>query len=93
MRLTKKDIFIIDELLSLLNREINIFVKMTIIKTVLKLIIFLNNDEIANYLYIKITKEYHNVKSSTNAMIKKGMASLVQVYDKVYKNSPQKINK
>lgn len=90
---TKKDIFIIDELLSLLNREINIFVKMTIIKTVLKLIIFLNNDEIANYLYIKITKEYHNVKSSTNAMIKKGMASLVQVYDKVYKNSPQKINK
>ncbi|ETB61299.1 hypothetical protein YYC_01214 [Plasmodium yoelii 17X] len=87
---TKKDIFIIDELLSLLSREINVFVKMTIIKTVLKLIIFLNNDEIAKYLYSKITKEYHNVKSSTNAMVKKGVASLVQVYDNVYKNFPKK---
>ncbi|CAD2112770.1 U3 small nucleolar RNA-associated protein 6, putative [Plasmodium vinckei] len=91
---TKKDIFIIDELLSLLSREIDVFVKMTIIKTVLKLITFLNNDEIAKCLFSKITKEYHNIKSSTNSMVKKGIASLVQVYDKVYKDFPaKKINK
>ncbi|VWU50067.1 U3 small nucleolar RNA-associated protein 6, putative, partial [Hepatocystis sp. ex Piliocolobus tephrosceles] len=54
----KKNIFIIEELLLLLNRDVDNFVKVSILTCVLKLITFLNSSEIKQYLKDTIQMEY-----------------------------------
>ncbi|CRG97459.1 U3 small nucleolar RNA-associated protein 6, putative [Plasmodium gallinaceum] len=80
-----KEIYIIDELLLLLDRGIDLFIKINILKCILNLIIFLNNKNITNYLKSIITHNYMKIKKNNlNNLLNKEINNLVYLYNRVY---------
>ncbi|KJP90081.1 hypothetical protein AK88_00250 [Plasmodium fragile] len=79
-------ISIIDELLSLLSKEVDVFVKITILKCVLKLIIFLNNNKLKRHFSAIISEEYEMVEKTSpqKNFLKVELANLTHLYKKAY---------
>ncbi|ANQ09668.1 Uncharacterized protein PCOAH_00037930 [Plasmodium coatneyi] len=79
-------ISIIDELLSLLSKEVDVFVKVTILKCVLKLILFLNNNQLKRHFSAIITEEFEEVRKtpSQKNFLKVELSNLTHLYKKAY---------
>ncbi|SCQ16713.1 U3 small nucleolar RNA-associated protein 6, putative [Plasmodium ovale] len=85
--LPNREIFIIDELLMLLRRDIGTFAKIATLRCVLNLVTFLNNPQIKDYLRNTIVEEYEKVrKSPQNRLTKNEINNLTCTYKRVYKD-------
>ncbi|CAA9990673.1 U3 small nucleolar RNA-associated protein 6, putative [Plasmodium knowlesi strain H] len=82
----KQKISIIDELLSLLSKEVDIFVKVTILKCILKLIIFLNNNQLKRHFSATISEEFEKVRKTPpqKNFLKVELTNLTDLYKKAY---------
>ncbi|EUD68759.1 hypothetical protein C922_00447 [Plasmodium inui San Antonio 1] len=82
----KQKISIIDELLSLLSKEVDVFVKVTILNCVLKLIIFLNNNQLKRHFSATISEEYEKVRKTPpqKSFLKVELTNLTHLYKKAY---------
>ncbi|CAI7723236.1 U3 small nucleolar RNA-associated protein 6, putative [Plasmodium vivax] len=82
----KQKISIIDELLSLLSKDVDVFVKVTILKCVLKLIIFLDNNLLKRHFSATISQECKKVRGTPpqKNFLKVELANLTHLYKKAY---------
>ncbi|GAW83279.1 U3 small nucleolar RNA-associated protein 6 [Plasmodium gonderi] len=79
-------IFIIDNLVLLLRKDIDTFVKITILQCVLKLIIYINNNKIKRHFRSTISEEYSKVRESSQKknFVKTELNNLAYLHNKVY---------
>lgn len=81
----EKEIFIIDKLLLTLTKKIHVLVKIHIIKCILNIIVFLDNENIKACLSMNIKQEYKNImKMNVSGKYSNELNEMISIYKKVY---------
>ncbi|SOV17397.1 U3 small nucleolar RNA-associated protein 6, putative [Plasmodium sp. gorilla clade G2] len=81
----EKEFFIIDKLLLILTKKIHVLVKIHIIKCILTIVVYLDNENIKACLSMTIKQEYKNImKINVSGKYSNELNEMINIYKKVY---------